>query len=74
MTAVDSTGAGDCFTGVLAAAIAAGVGLVAGAALACRAAAVSVTHRFCVPSYPTAADLATAPLRPGHPVAGYGGG
>ncbi|MEV0566842.1 hypothetical protein [Dactylosporangium sp. NPDC050588] len=37
-----------------------------------RAAAASVTHRFCAPSYPTAADLATAPLRPGRPVAGYG--
>ncbi|GAA0716488.1 hypothetical protein Drose_36510 [Dactylosporangium roseum] len=74
VTPVDSTGAGDCFTGVLAAALAAGVELVAGAALACRAAAVSVTRRFCMPSYPTAADLAVAPLRPGHPAAGHGGG
>lgn len=35
-----------------------------------RAAAVSATRRFCVPSYPTAADLATAPLCPGRRVQG----
>ncbi len=60
--AVDTTGAGDAFTGTLAAALRAGVSLAAGVRLACRVAAVSVTRRFCAPSYPSAGELGLAPL------------
>ncbi|MER5647522.1 PfkB family carbohydrate kinase [Streptosporangium sp. NPDC002524] len=60
--AVDTTGAGDAFTGALAAALRAGVSLAAGVGLACRVAAVSVTRRFCAPSYPSAGELGLAPL------------
>ncbi|MFF3444419.1 PfkB family carbohydrate kinase [Streptosporangium sp. NPDC002721] len=60
--AVDTTGAGDAFTGALAAALRAGVSLAAGVRLACRVAAVSVTRRFCAPSYPSAGELGLAPL------------
>ncbi|MFI9589079.1 PfkB family carbohydrate kinase [Nonomuraea sp. NPDC052265] len=60
---VDTTGAGDAFTGALAAALCAGAGLVRGVRLACQVATVSVTRRFCAPSYPSAAELGIAPLR-----------
>lgn len=60
--AVDTTGAGDAFTGTLAAALRAGVSLAAGVRLACRVAAVSATRRFCAPSYPSAGELGLAPL------------
>ncbi|MER6831558.1 PfkB family carbohydrate kinase [Streptosporangium sp. NPDC000563] len=60
--AVDTTGAGDAFTGTLAATLRAGLSLAAGVRLACRVAAVSVTRRFCVPSYPSAGELGLAPL------------
>lgn len=60
--AVDTTGAGDAFTGALAAALRAGASLTQGVRLACRVAAVSVTRRFCAPSYPSAAELGIAPL------------
>lgn len=60
--AVDTTGAGDAFTGALAATLRAGLSLAAGVRLACRVAAVSVTRRFCAPSYPSAGELGLAPL------------
>lgn len=61
--AVDTTGAGDAFTGALAAALRGGASLAQGVRLACRVAAVSVTRRFCAPSYPSASELGIAPLR-----------
>ncbi|MFY1575808.1 PfkB family carbohydrate kinase [Verrucosispora sp. WMMD703] len=61
---VDTTGAGDGFVGALAAGIAAGMPLAEAVLLACRAAAVSVTRQFCIPSYPRASELSHAPLSP----------
>ncbi|HVW42328.1 MAG TPA: ribokinase [Amycolatopsis sp.] len=55
--AVDTTGAGDAFTGAFAAALAGGADLEAAAHRAVRVAAVSVTRRGAQPSYPTAAEL-----------------
>ncbi|GAA3006102.1 PfkB family carbohydrate kinase [Streptosporangium longisporum] len=60
--AVDTTGAGDAFTGALAAALRAGASLAQGVRLGCRVAAVSVTRRFCAPSYPSASELGVAPF------------
>ncbi|MGC5010868.1 PfkB family carbohydrate kinase [Streptosporangium sp. DT93] len=60
--AVDTTGAGDAFTGALAAALRGGASLAQGARIACRVAAVSVTRRFCAPSYPSASELGIAPF------------
>jgi len=57
VTAVDTTGAGDAFTGALAAALADGADLTDAAAYAVRVAAHSVTGRGAQPSYPTAAEL-----------------
>jgi ribokinase len=54
---VDTTGAGDAFTGALAVSLARGAGLVAAASFAVRVAAVSVTRPGAQPSYPTAAQL-----------------
>jgi ribokinase len=54
---VDTTGAGDAFTGALAVGLAAGSGLPEAAALAVRVAAISVTRRGAAPSYPSAAEL-----------------
>jgi ribokinase len=54
---VDTTGAGDAFTGALAVSLASGASLVAAADLAVRVAAVSVTKPGAQPSYPTAAQL-----------------
>lgn len=56
--AVDTTGAGDAFTGALATRLAAGDGLADAARFAVRVAAVSVTRRGAQPSYPTSAELA----------------
>jgi ribokinase len=56
--AVDTTGAGDAFTGALAAALATGVTLETAARRAVRVAAISVTRRGAQPSYPSAAELA----------------
>lgn len=56
--AVDTTGAGDAFTGALAAALATGVTLETAARKAVRVAAISVTRRGAQPSYPSAAELA----------------
>jgi ribokinase len=54
---VDTTGAGDAFTGALAVGLAAGQDLKAAAELAVRVAAISVTRRGAQPSYPTLAEL-----------------
>ena len=56
--AVDTTGAGDGFTGAFAAALAEGADLEAAARRAVRVAAISVTRRGAQPSYPTAEELA----------------
>lgn len=58
VTAVDTTGAGDAFTGALAAALADGADLTDAAAYAVRVAAHSVTRKGAQPSYPTATELA----------------
>lgn len=57
VTAVDSTGAGDCFTGTLAAFLSEERTLAASVALAVAAGALSVTARGTVASYATRADL-----------------
>ncbi|SDC80789.1 ribokinase [Actinokineospora iranica] len=57
VTPVDTTGAGDAFTGALAAALAAGDDLVTAAQHAVQVAAFSVTRPGAQPSYPTLADL-----------------
>ncbi|GAA5157818.1 ribokinase [Amycolatopsis dongchuanensis] len=54
---VDTTGAGDAFTGALAASLATGVTLETAARKAARVAAISVTRRGAQPSYPSAAEL-----------------
>jgi len=54
---VDTTGAGDAFTGALAAGLAAGADLVTAAERAVRVAAISVTRRGAQPSYPVASEL-----------------
>ncbi|GAA4188703.1 ribokinase [Gryllotalpicola kribbensis] len=56
--AVDTTGAGDAFTGALAVGLAAGRSLPDAAAEASLVAAFSTTRRGAQPSYPTAAELA----------------
>lgn len=60
-TAVDTTGAGDCFLGVLAAALA--EGLLVGSALerANRAASIAVARLGTVPAMPTRAELDAPP-------------
>lgn len=55
--AVDTTGAGDCFLGVLAAGLVAGLGLGPALDQANRAAALAVTRRGTVDAMPTAAEL-----------------
>jgi ribokinase len=54
---VDTTGAGDTFTGVLAAAIAEGAGVVSAARRAVVAAGLSVERPGAVPSIPTRAEI-----------------
>ncbi|WP_116110401.1 ribokinase [Amycolatopsis ruanii] len=58
VTPVDTTGAGDGFTGALAAAIAEGKHLETAARRAAQVAAISVTRPGAQPSYPTAAEVA----------------
>ena len=60
VTPVDTTGAGDCFAGVLAAALADGLALADAAKRATRAAALSVTVGGTVDAMPTAAAVAGA--------------
>lgn len=55
---VDTTGAGDAFTGALATRLVAGDGLADATRFAVRVAALSVTRRGAQPSYPTSAELA----------------
>ena len=57
VTAVDTTGAGDCFVGALAARLCAGDPLASGLAYANRAASLCVQRRGAGPSMPTAAEL-----------------
>ncbi|PIT05663.1 ribokinase [Bradyrhizobium nitroreducens] len=57
--AVDTTGAGDCFVGALAAQLADGVPLRAALAFANAAASISVQRMGAGPSMPTAAEVAT---------------
>jgi ribokinase len=54
---VDTTGAGDAFTGALAAGIAAGMEIGAALRRAIVAAGISVEREGCQPSYPTAAEV-----------------
>ena len=54
---VDTTGAGDTFTGVLAASLAAGGGLDAAVARAVVAGALAVERLGAVPAIPTAAQI-----------------
>jgi ribokinase len=56
--AIDTTGAGDAFTGALAAKLAEGAELVEAARFAVKVAAISVTRRGAQPSYPTVTELA----------------
>jgi ribokinase len=57
VSAVDSTGAGDCFVGVLAAALVTGASYKLALARANAAAALSVQRPGAAPSMPTAAEL-----------------
>lgn len=57
VTPVDTTAAGDCFTGALAVALAEGQSLEAAAVFATRAAALSVTRLGAQPSLPTRAEV-----------------
>jgi ribokinase len=56
--AIDTTGAGDCFVGALAAQLADGAALRAALAFANAAASISVQRRGAGPSMPTAAEVA----------------
>lgn len=57
--AVDTTAAGDCFTGALAVALAEGLALPEAVGFACRAAALAVTRPGAQASLPTRAELAS---------------
>ncbi|TWT10554.1 ribokinase [Reyranella sp. CPCC 100927] len=57
VTVVDTTGAGDCFVGALAATLAAGTALPAALERATTAAAISVQRLGAAPSMPTLAEL-----------------
>lgn len=56
--AVDTTGAGDCFTGAFVAELLAGAEEIEAARFATQAAAYSVTRKGAAASYPTRADVA----------------
>ncbi|HXD28248.1 MAG TPA: ribokinase [Arthrobacter sp.] len=58
--AVDTTGAGDAFTGAIATRLAAGERLADAAAFASVAAALAATHKGTQAAYPTAAEVAAA--------------
>ncbi|HET6486084.1 MAG TPA: PfkB family carbohydrate kinase, partial [Spirochaetia bacterium] len=55
--AVDTVGAGDCFSGVFAAALAQGADLTAALRLASAAAAISVTRKGAQPSMPNREEI-----------------
>lgn len=67
VTAVDTTGAGDTFTGYLAAGIAAGLDLTEATGRAVRAASIAVTRPGTLQSIPSAHEL-DAPDNPDRPV------
>src|SRR5205085_8926583 len=60
VNAVDTTGAGDCFVGALAAQLAEGVALRTALAFANAAASISVQRMGAGPSMPTAEEVAAA--------------
>ena len=60
VTVVDTTGAGDCFCGVLAAGLAQGLDLEAAIARAVAAASLSVMRSGAAPAMPRAQDLGVA--------------
>jgi len=60
VSAVDSTGAGDCFVGAVAARLAAGDDLLAAVRYANAAASICVQRRGAGPSMPTGAEVAQA--------------
>ena len=60
VTAVDTTAAGDCFTGALAIALAEGRSLEESARFAAQVAAISVTRPGAQPSLPTRSEVANA--------------
>ena len=62
VSAVDTTGAGDCFSGAFAAAVAKGLSNEAALEFANRAAALSVTRRGAGASFPTLAEVSGARL------------
>ena len=62
--AVDTTGAGDAFTGALAAALSAGEGLLDAVRLGVRAGTYAVGRPGAQASFPTSADLGPAPSDP----------
>ena len=57
VTTIDTTGAGDVFAGVLAAALDAGTDLRAATAWAVRAASLKVTRRGAIAGFPTATEM-----------------
>jgi ribokinase len=59
----DTTGAGDCWCGVLAAALDRGLPLEAAMRRAAAAAAIACTRPGAAPSFPTAAETEAALLR-----------
>jgi ribokinase len=65
--AVDTTGAGDCFVGALAASLAAGIDRDTALDRATAAAALSVQRPGGAPSMPTAAELEDRERCDGHP-------
>jgi ribokinase len=60
VTVVDTTGAGDCFCGTLAAQLSRGVALPDAVEVSVRAASVSATQTGAAVSMPTEADLTVA--------------
>ena len=62
--AIDTTGAGDCFTGVLAASIAQGLAIPVALRRAVVAASLQVENVGAAPAMPTAAEIETANERP----------
>ena len=60
VTAIDATGAGDCFSGALAVALGEGMGLADAARWATVAASISVTRLGAMPSLPTRAEVEAA--------------
>jgi ribokinase len=66
VTPVDTTGAGDCFGGVLAAGLAEGLALAAALDRANRAAALAVTRLGTVPAMPDRAEVLATIATPDH--------